>query len=83
MKKYTLTYVSGATCFGWEKEYDRIEEFESFVDEMRAEYTASVTVWDNEIQKFIYWKNCLTYKAKVDMLHSYKRDLRTTSRERK
>lgn len=83
MKKYSVTYVAGSTGYGWEHEYDKIEEFEDFVDEIRKEYTASLTVWDNEIQEFIFWKKCLTYKCKIDMLHSYARDLRTTTRKRK
>lgn len=79
-KKYVLDYAQGSTGYGWQKEYDTIDEFEWFVDEMRHEYTASVQVWDNELQKFIYWKDVLTYKPRIDMLHDLFRDMRTTTR---
>lgn len=81
MKKYSVSYVAGSTGYGWEHEYDRIDEFEDFVNEIRDEYTARLLVWDNEIEKFIFWKDCLTYKCKIDLLHSYDRDLRTKTRK--
>lgn len=83
MKKYSVTYTSGATGYGWHEEYDRVEEFESFVNEIRHDYTARLTVWDNELEDFIFWKDCLTYTCKIDMLHSYNRDLRTKTRKAK
>lgn len=82
MKKYSVTYVAGSTGYGWEHEYDRIDEFEDFVNHIRNEYSAHLTVWDNEIEEFIFWKNCLTYKCKIDLLHSNARDLRTKSRRK-
>lgn len=82
MKKYSVSYVAGSTGYGWENEYDRIDEFEDFVNEIRNEYTARLLVWDNEIEKFIFWKDCLTYKCKIDLLQSYDRDLRTKTRKR-
>lgn len=82
MRKYSVAYAS-STGFGWEREYDRIDEFEDFVDEIRNEYTARLTVWDNQIKQFLFWKNCLTYNCKIDMLHSCDRDLRTLDRKRK
>ena len=83
MKKYSVDYLSCSTGYGWQHEYDRIDEFEDFVDEIRKEYTASLMVFDNEINEIIFWKKCLTYKCKIDLLHSYERDLRTTTRRRK
>ena len=80
-RKYSVTYASGATGFGWEHEHDRIDEFECFVDEIRHEYTACLRVWDNELEDFIFWKDCLSSKCKIDMLHAYGRDLRTTTRK--
>lgn len=79
-KKYILNYVCGATGYGWEEEYDRLDEFEEFVNEMRYEYSARITVWDNEMQKFIFRKDVLTYKPRIDMLHDLFRDMRTTTR---
>ena len=68
-RKYSVTYASGATGF------------EYFVDEIRHEYTACLRVWDNELEDFIFWKDCLSSKCKIDMLHAYGRDLRTTTRK--
>ena len=80
-RKYSVTYVSGATGFGWVHDYDRIDEFEDFVDEIRNEYSACLTVWDNELEDFIFWKDCLSNKCEIDMLHARDRDLRTTTRK--
>lgn len=80
-KKYTVWYTSGATGFGWEKEYDRLNEFESFIDQMRKEYTASVQVWDAQLEDFIFWKDCLTFKPSIDLLATFTRDMRTKNRK--
>lgn len=82
-KKYVVDYVSGSTGYGWQHEYDRLDEFEDFVERMIHNYTASVRVWDNDIQKFIFWKDCLNYKPSIDMLHDYFRDMRTNTRKRR
>lgn len=82
-KKYTLSYCSGATGFGWDEEYDTLNEFEYFVDDTRKEFTAQVKVFDRSIKKFIYWKDCLSYDPYIDMLHDSDRDMRTTTRKRK
>lgn len=83
MKKYSVTYVAGSTGFGWEDEFDRLDEFEDFIDAMREEYTAAVSVWDNEARKFIFKKKVLTLKCEIDFLHSWDRDMRTTTRKKK
>lgn len=80
MKKYTVEYISGATGYGWEEDYDRLDQFEDFIDEMRNEYTAKVTVYDNELPGFIFWKNVLTYDIDIDILTAPGRDMRTKNR---
>ena len=80
-KKYSVEYCSGATGYGWDIEYDRLDEFEDFINEMRYEYTASVRVYDYTLEKFIYWKNCLAYKPSIDMLSDIFRDMRTKTRK--
>lgn len=82
-RKYSVSYTSGATGFGWNKEYDRLEDFEDFINEKRKDYTAMVTVFDNTLNDFIFWKNTLTYNIKTDMLHNFSRDMRTITRKRK
>ena len=82
-KKYVVSYCSGATGYGWEAEHDRLDEFESFIDEMRHEYTARVTVWDSTLKEFIFYKRALSSNPETDMLRSFERDMRTTTRKRK
>lgn len=82
-KKYIVEYCSGATGYGWRCQHDRLDEFEGFIDQMRREYTASVTVWDNEIEDFIFWKDVLTFDTRIDMLHDMNRDMRTKTRKYK
>jgi hypothetical protein len=79
-KKYTVSYCSGSTGYGWQKQYDRLEDFEDFVDHIRDEYTASLWVWDDELQDFIFRKDCLEFKPQIDKLHDFRRDMRTTTR---
>ena len=81
MGKYTVDYVSGATGYGWTQDFDRLNEFEDFINEMRYEYTAKVLVFDNKLGDFIYWKDCLTINPRIDMLHSISRDMRTRTRK--
>lgn len=83
MAKYTVDYTSGATGYGWTKEYDRLDEFEYFINEKRNDYTARVTVWDNELEEFIFWKDTLRWDCRIDMLKNFDRDCRTTTRKRK
>lgn len=80
-KKYSVSYCSGSTGYGWRQEYDRLDEFEDFVNEMRREYTASITVWDTSVQDFIFWKDCLSYKPSIDKLSDPFRDRRTVSKQ--
>lgn len=82
-KKYRVYYCSAPTGYGWEQEYDRISEFESFVNEMRREPTAEVSVWDAELGDFIFWKRAMRYDPCIDMLRGSSRDLRTTTRKAK
>lgn len=81
-KKYIVDYCSGSTGFGWSKEYDRLDEFEDFINECRNEYSAKVQVWDSVLGKFIFRKGC-SWNPEIDMLHDILRDMRTTDRQRK
>ena len=82
-KKYTVKYCSGSTGYGWEKQYDRLDEFEDFIDEMRGDYTARIIVWDETLQKIIFWKDCLSVNPRIDLLSELLRDMRTTTRKAK
>jgi len=82
MKKYEILYISGATGFGWEHACDSINEVESMIEEIKNIHTAMVTVYDNILNDFIFYKHALS-KPDIDFLHDYNRDLRTTTRKRK
>ncbi len=81
--KYNVEYCSGATGYGWRKDFDRLDEFEAFIDAMRHEYTASVIVWDESRKQHIFWKDVLTFTPSIDDLQRSDRDYRTTTRSRK
>lgn len=83
MKKYTVSYTSAPTGYGWIREFDRIDEFEDIVNDARGDCTRCVSVRDNELGKEIFFKRSMTYKIEVDMLSGIERDLRTTTRKRK
>lgn len=82
MEKYTVSYASGATGFGWEQNFKRLEDFEYFLKEKRYDRTAVLTVWDNEKEVFVFWKDAFS-EPTVDMLANIFRDFRTTTRQRK
>lgn len=81
-KKFIVEYWSGSTGFGWVKEYDRLDEFEEFINECRNLYSATVRVFDTTLNKVIFQKGC-SWKPEVDMLHDIIRDMRTTDRKMK
>lgn len=72
MAKYFVSYASGATGYGWEREYDRLEEFEYFINEISR--TDFVSVYDYELHDFVYRKDCLDDKPTIDLLHKPLRD---------
>lgn len=79
--KYEIGYCSGATGYGWEDACDTIEEVEEIISEIRETRTAMVTVFDNNLGNFIFYKRALS-EPETDMIYSFKRDLRTTTRQR-
>ena len=79
-KKFIVDYCSGSTGYGWTREYDRLDEFEEFINECRQNYSAKVQVFDTTMNAFIFKKGC-SWKPEVDMLHNLFRDMRTTTRE--
>lgn len=82
-KKYTVNYACCSTGYGWNIDYDRLDEFESFVDNARHERSYEVWVYDHELDDFIFIKRGGTYEIEKDMLVGCTRDFRTTTRQRK
>lgn len=78
--KYKIDYTSGATGYGWEEECRTINEVLTILDELRHEYSAKLSVWDRELNDFIYYKYSLTYKPETDLIYNMNRDLRTKTR---
>ncbi len=83
MSRYTLSYCSGATGYGWAHETDRLDEIEPYINEKRRDYTASVTLWDSTVGDFIFWKDVLTYEPSIDDLSRSDRDYRCKDKTRK
>jgi hypothetical protein len=83
MSRYILSYCSGATGYGWEREVDRLDEIEPYINEKRRDYTASVTLWDESRKDFIFWKNVLTHEPSIDDLSRCDRDYRCKDKTRK
>jgi hypothetical protein len=77
-KKYSVSYTNGASGYGWNKEYDRLNEFEDFITTVSR--TSYVCVYDNEIDEIIYEKDVLDDKPSIDFLHAPLRDFRFKSR---
>lgn len=72
-KRYSVSYTSGATGYGWEIQTDDIEEVRDIVnsDSFGRNYTSYVTVWDNVLHDFIFWKRCLDYKPEINRMPDY------------
>lgn len=81
--KYEVEFVSGGSGYGSEFETNDLKEVERLVDKYRYDYEAKVVIWDNGIDKFIYYKNFCRFKPDIDMLREFGRDFRTTTRKRK
>lgn len=77
-KKYYVSYASGATGYGWEHEYDRLDEFEDFV--RGVDRTAYIFVYDYELGETIYHKDCLDDKPTINLLSAPLRDFRYKTR---
>ena len=65
-KRYTIDYCSGATGYGWSHETNSRREAEHTARQMSESITAAVTVWDGKIGDFIYDKNVLEWKPRID-----------------
>lgn len=80
--KYSISYTSGATGYGWDHECETITEVERIISDLRKEITAAISVFDKQLNDFIFWKRALCPPDK-DMIWNGKRDLRTVNREKK
>ena len=82
MKKYKVSYESGATGFGWDEEVDTITEVIRLIENIRHDFTAKVTVFDSQFKDFVFYKRSLTHHCETDFIISvYDKDLRTRTRK--
>lgn len=82
MAKYEVSYCSAGTSYGWTQQYDRLEEFEDFINEHRRVATAYITVWDRTLSEFVFDKG-YGFTPRIDKLKNPRRDMRTATREAK
>lgn len=68
MARYTVSYTSGPTGYGWEQDVNSFAEVKRMVKSCSV-YTSMVTVWDSKKSDFIYWKRCLRYMPDTDLLN--------------
>ena len=82
MAKYNVVYVNGPTGFGWDEDFERLDEVEEIVNYYYSNYSTAIHVFDYVQDKFIFWKDVLTYKPSIDDLHRSDRDYRTKTRSK-
>lgn len=66
-KRYSVSYTSGATGYGWEMDTNSLAEVKHMVKHY-SEYTMYFSVWDNVIHDFLYIKRVLEYKPEINKL---------------
>ena len=76
-KRFSISYSSGTTGYGWHKETNDLRDMFQCVDGFRYknskgyEHSAHLTVWDNEKEDFIFWKDVLEFYPKTNKLNEY------------
>ncbi len=68
-KNYTVSYSSGATGYGWEEKVNTLEEVKLTLGGIHKNYTAHVTVYSRKHNGFVYWKDCLQYNPRTNLIH--------------
>lgn len=79
--RYTVNYTSGSTGFGWEAQHSSIKEFIGWLEEAKLERAYRITVWDDTLGDFIFWKDVFD-KPIIDMIFTSSRDLRTKTKKK-
>lgn len=84
MKKYSVVYNSAPNSCGIQhrENFDTIKEVEREVGEYLTDYYSSVSVFDNELDDYIFYKECMS-KPDINLIKpsTHFRDLRTTTRK--
>lgn len=77
--KYTINYT-GSSCYGWTEKVNTIKEVKYILEGIEDKYYCKISVFDNQLNDFVYWKDILTSKAETDLINNLKSDLRTKTR---
>ena len=80
MKTYKVEVVIGCTGGGFRYETDLLKEVEKTIAEYSKDPINGITVYDEKIQDFIFWKDALCYKPSINLLGSIRRDFRYKER---
>lgn len=80
--KYKVVYTT-QTCVDV-NHYNTIKEVKRYLNCIDDKYYPEVSVWDNELNDFIYFKFALSSKPETDLIFTNpKSDLRTKTRLKK
>ena len=69
MARYSFTYCSAPTGFGWREETDTLGWVKRFItDHNKETCSAGFLVWDNKKNECLYDKDAFCYKPHTDKL---------------
>ena len=68
-KRYSISYTSGATGYGWDSSVNTIAEVKREIKSVKGVYTARVTVFDYAAKEFIYYKRALDLYPETDLIY--------------
>lgn len=69
MKRFIVSYCAGCCGYGWEKEYDEIQHIKKLI--RTIERNQSITVYDNKIDKIVYYKEILEDRPFINLLYQF------------
>ena len=67
-KRFSISYTSGATGYGWDHYADTIAEVKRTIKDLKGIYTARVTVFDSKIGDFVFYKRALDLYPETDRI---------------
>ena len=77
--KYIID-CTGTNGYGRTEKAKTIQEVKYIIEGIEDKYYYKISVFDNQLNDFIYWKDILTSKAETDLINNLKSDLRTKTR---
>ena len=75
---YLVEYELGSTGFEGAFTSDCIDDVKRYIAEIKNDFSSAISVFSRKHNDFIFWKNCLSLKAEIDLIFTnYHKDLRT------